>query len=1019
MKNIYFILFVLLAIVSSTNAQTISRKVVSNGGGTLSGGESQITFTIGETFAASSAMLTSGFQQPGESIRTGIVSSSLCSGSTFNLPYTATDIGGGNTFTAQLSSDTGSFANPITIGTLAGNASSAQISVTIPYNVIVGSGYRIRVNSSSPSYIGADNGADISILEGPNVGNIIGAQQICVSNQTVQYTTSTNNNRGSWSSSNPSVATINNGGGLKALAPGTTVISYSIASPQLCGPNTTEFTISVLGSPIAGTISGTNAVCVGSNAAFNTNGNSGGVWNSTDTNVATVNSAGLVTSIGVGTTTITYTVNNDCGTDTASKLFTVLPVANAGIISGAALCIGTSTVYSSNGNPGGVWSSNNTARATVNASTGVVTPISAGLVTLSYTVNNGACSSSATKTITVSTTPSPGTLNGVASVCLGTTTTIARTGGVSGGVWSSSNTTIATISSTGVVTPVSAGTVTIFYTVTNAATCSASASKIITVNPLPNAGTINGAATLCIGSSTLYSTNGNVGGVWSSNNTARATVNASTGVVTPISAGTVTITYTVNNGACSASATKTITVSTTPSPGTLNGVASVCLGTTTTIARTGGVSGGVWSSSNTTIATISSTGVVTPVSAGTVTIFYTVTNAATCSASASKIITVNPLPNAGTIFGETALCVGTSTLFTSNGNPGGVWSSNNSARATVNSSTGLVTALTSGSVTITYGINNGTCTAATSKVITVAGSLLAITCPTGTLIRSTNASCQYSIVGAEFNAIATNGGCAPITYTYSLTGATTSTAIGTLAGVTLNKGITTITCTATSGSLNRTCSITVTVADTTLPVITCPSARSIKADKNKCFATLKFTDLQQPSFSDNCSGAVLTHNLVVAGNNQITLPIGVNSIIWTVTDTAGNKTTCIQNITVLSNGGNCTILTKSTTATVAETTIVPNPKTQSIVNPTVLETAVLDVIAYPNPSNSLFTLSIQGAAGKEKVVIRVFDTSGKQLYYKTGTATENYSFGDELGAGMYILEVQMEGKVHTSKLIKK
>ena len=155
---------------STANAQTIGRELISNGGGTLSGGGSQITFSIGETFIPSlggSAMLTSGFQQPGEQITTGSVAASINAGSSFDLPYTATDIGGGNTFTAQLSDAVGSFANPVNIGSLSGNASAGVINAMIPSNVITGNGYRIRITSSSPAFIGKDNGANIIINTPP------------------------------------------------------------------------------------------------------------------------------------------------------------------------------------------------------------------------------------------------------------------------------------------------------------------------------------------------------------------------------------------------------------------------------------------------------------------------------------------------------------------------------------------------------------------------------------------------------------------------------------------------------------------------------------------------------------------------------------------------------------------------------------------------------------------------------------------------------------------------------------
>jgi hypothetical protein len=87
----------------------------------------QITFTIGETFGASlggsSAIVTQGFQQPGERVRTWSVFPYVQN--SFK-PYTATDIGG-PILTAQLSNAAGSFTSPINIGTLSGNASIAVI----------------------------------------------------------------------------------------------------------------------------------------------------------------------------------------------------------------------------------------------------------------------------------------------------------------------------------------------------------------------------------------------------------------------------------------------------------------------------------------------------------------------------------------------------------------------------------------------------------------------------------------------------------------------------------------------------------------------------------------------------------------------------------------------------------------------------------------------------------------------------------------------------------------------------
>jgi uncharacterized protein YjdB len=114
-------------------------------------------------------------------------------------------------------------------------------------------------------------------------------------------------------------------------------------------------------------------------------------------------------------------------------------------------------------------------------------------------------------------------------------------------------------STTGVVTALSAGTTNIVYTITG--TCSTvSASKMLTVNPNVSAGVVSGVTPLSVGATILYTSTGTAGGTWSSTNSGVATVNASTGLVTAVSAGTTNITYTVNSGCGSpVSAFKTLT----------------------------------------------------------------------------------------------------------------------------------------------------------------------------------------------------------------------------------------------------------------------------------------------------------------------------------------------------------------------------------------------------------------------------------------------------------------------------
>ncbi|MBL7983349.1 MAG: choice-of-anchor J domain-containing protein, partial [Flavobacteriales bacterium] len=94
----------------------------------------------------------------------------LCQGAVFNLPYAITGTFlPGNTFTVQLSDASGDFAGATSIGSLA-STTGGTIACTIPTGTPAGTGYRVRVVSSAPSVVGADNGADITIDAAPDAG---------------------------------------------------------------------------------------------------------------------------------------------------------------------------------------------------------------------------------------------------------------------------------------------------------------------------------------------------------------------------------------------------------------------------------------------------------------------------------------------------------------------------------------------------------------------------------------------------------------------------------------------------------------------------------------------------------------------------------------------------------------------------------------------------------------------------------------------------------------------------------
>src|SRR6185437_10936940 len=123
-------------------------------------------------------------------------------------------------------------------------------------------------------------------------------------------------------------------------------------------------------------------------------------------------------------------------------------------------------------------------------------------VTVSVTNGSGCAATFNSFTITVNPLPTVNAITGTMNVCVNSTTSLSD--GTSGGTWSSSDPTIATIDATGQVTGVKAGTVTILYTTApDASGCTNSASATVTVYALPLVASIGGGApAVCVGSNT-------------------------------------------------------------------------------------------------------------------------------------------------------------------------------------------------------------------------------------------------------------------------------------------------------------------------------------------------------------------------------------------------------------------------------------------------------------------------------------------------------------------------------------
>lgn len=437
-------------------------------------------------------------------------------------------------------------------------------------------------------------------------------------------------------------------------------VADALVSVTLTGRVTPVATVSITPGSVSLVVGGTSQLtAVARDAAGNVLTGRPVVWTSSAQNVAMVGSAtGLVTATGVGTVTITATVEGRSAT--VPVAVTLVPVATVSVTLAAATILpgqstqATAVTRDASGTlltgRGVSWSSSNTSVAMVNASTGVV---SGGV---SGTANIIATSEGRTglATVTVAAVPVANVTVSISptSLVIGQTVqAVATTTDAAGNVltgrtvtWSTSSTggpvaTVATVNpATGLVTAVAAGFVSIIATSegrTGFVTLSISAVPVASVTvslgtTLISVGQTTQATAVTRDASGAVLVGRTV--VFASSNTTIATVNPSTGLVTAVAApptggpGTVTISATSEGRTGLVTLTVTLaprpvaTVTVTVPDTVLLVQGKPTLATAVLRDSTGTVLTGrviSWSSSNAAVATVSASGLVTPFAAGT------------------------------------------------------------------------------------------------------------------------------------------------------------------------------------------------------------------------------------------------------------------------------------------------------------------------------------------------------------------------------------------------------------------
>src|SRR5437773_3779584 len=225
-------------------------------------------------------------------------------------------------------------------------------------------------------------------------------------------------------------------------------------------------------------------------------------WSSSNPGVATVNGAGQATGVAVGAATLTATSEGKSGT--AAILVTNVPVASVAVSpASASVQVGqtvqlAATPRDANGNPlsgrAVSWASSNTAVATVSGS-GLVTGVTAGSATITATSEGKSGTSAITVTApapapvaSVTVTPAPASVPTGQTVQLTATLKDANGNTLTGRTvaWASNNTAVATVTGSGMVSGVTAGTASIAATSetvtgTSALTVTAAAASYVLV----------------------------------------------------------------------------------------------------------------------------------------------------------------------------------------------------------------------------------------------------------------------------------------------------------------------------------------------------------------------------------------------------------------------------------------------------------------------------------------------------------------------------------------------------------
>lgn len=382
-------------------------------------------------------------------------------------------------------------------GQVSGESLSAQSGSQITDVLVNTSGsdqvvvYTVTPTSTANSCVGASQTVSVTVLALPQVLTAVNASYCAPSGVSATYALPT----GTSSAGSVLEWFQNPTGGsplstTPVIAAGSSVTVYGQARNTTTGcvsATRTPATVSVNLAPSAVVVSGTTPAC-STTTLIATGGTNGTIYwqNTTNNGTSTALEAASMIVTASGTYYFRAVAPNGCWGAQGSRTVTINPLPALPGGTNGARC-GPGTVALAATPPAGCtidWYADPTGGSPLLSSSNAFTTPSLTNTTVYYAESRNTttgCISSTRRAVTATVNPFPvvNPITGPQNACVGGTTTFANSTG--GGAWTSSNPSIATVSTSGVVTGVSAGTATINYTVTGTGGCQTMVSRTVTI----------------------------------------------------------------------------------------------------------------------------------------------------------------------------------------------------------------------------------------------------------------------------------------------------------------------------------------------------------------------------------------------------------------------------------------------------------------------------------------------------------------------------------------------------------